>query len=227
MNIVTVHSQMMQSIYKSRKTVLEYIKRQGYNTEDYDGFSITEINSLINNNELDMFMESHTSTTTSDAEEQEEVNTPRKVYVKYHLKKSLRQQYIDDYVDELYNLEQVLTENDTLFIISKEDPNESLISHLKHIYSNNKVFIVILSLKRLQFNVLEHSLVPKHTKLNKTEIKDMMKEYNVSEYTKLPEISRFDPIALATGLRPGDVCKIIRPSKNSITGVYYRYCINV
>ena len=49
---------------------------------------------------------------------------------------------------------------------------------------------------------------------------------NIVDNSKIPEISRFDPVAIAIGLRPGDICEIIRPSITSITGTYYRYCIN-
>ena len=41
----------------------------------------------------------------------------------------------------------------------------------------------------------------------------------------LPDISRFDPVSLAIGMRPGQVCEIIRPSKTSIKGTYYRVCV--
>ena len=205
-------SHIIQTIYKSRKTLLEYLSIQGFNTNDYTNFSITEINTLSNNYELDMLVE-HTG-------------SKNKTYVKYHLKKSLKQS-IDEYIDDLYNLEQVLTSNDTLIIVTKDDPNESLITHIKHIYSNSNIYIAIFSLKRLQFNVLNHSLVPTHTKLTEEEVEIVKKRYNIIDYNKFPEISRFDPIALAIGLRPGEVCKIIRHSKTAVSGLYFRYCINV
>ena len=40
-----------------------------------------------------------------------------------------------------------------------------------------------------------------------------------------PEISRFDPVAQAIGLRPKEVCKIIRSSETAITSTYYRMCL--
>ena len=43
--------------------------------------------------------------------------------------------------------------------------------------------------------------------------------------SQLPEISRYDPVALVIGLRPGEVCKIIRPSPTAITTEYFRLCI--
>ena len=56
-------------------------------------------------------------------------------------------------------------------------------------------------------------------------ILEVKTRYNIAHSTQFPDISRFDPVALAIGMRPGEVCEIIRPSKTSITGVYYRVCV--
>ena len=80
------------------------------------------------------------------------------------------------------------------------------------------------NLERLQFNLLEHSYVPKHVIMNEAEIIEMKKKYNIKDDIEIPEISRFDPVAVAIGMRPGDVCKIVRPSKTAITANYYRLC---
>lgn len=128
-------------------------------------------------------------------------------------------------IDDLFNLEEVLTKEDTLFIIIKDDMNDTIISELKQIWEKDGIFIVIENIKRLQFNILNHSLVPEHTIINNTEVEEMMKRYNIINKTDLPDISRFDPVARVIGLRPGNICKIIRPSKTAITTVYYRICI--
>ena len=52
-----------------------------------------------------------------------------------------------------------------------------------------------------------------------------MTKFNITDKIQFPDISRFDPVARAIGLRPGEVCKIIRPSKTAITTNYYRICI--
>ena len=56
-------SNQNQLIYKSRKNVLEIMSTQGYDTEDYDGFSINDVNTMETNNQMDMFM----SSTETDA----------------------------------------------------------------------------------------------------------------------------------------------------------------
>ena len=129
MNSSTAHSGIIQTIYKSRKTLIEYLKFQGYNIDDYDDFSIIEVNSMVLNNQLDMLVNKN----DADLPDQPK----RKAYVKYHLKKSLRSQYIDEFVEDLYNLEQVLSKDDILFVISKEEPNDSLMNYLKQLFSDS------------------------------------------------------------------------------------------
>ena len=60
--------------------------------------------------------------------------------------------------------------------------------------------------------------------VNLDEVVEMMKKYNVMEKSQLPDISRYDPVALAIGMRPGEVCSIDRPSKSAISSLYYRVC---
>ena len=96
---------------------------------------------------------------------------------------------------------------------------------MKHIWESDGIFIVIESIKRLQFNILEHILVPPHRVMSDTEVEDIMKKYNIKDKVQFPDISRFDPVARVIGLRPGQVCHIIRPSKTAIEANYYRICV--
>jgi DNA-directed RNA polymerase subunit H (RpoH/RPB5) len=128
-------------------------------------------------------------------------------------------------IDDLFMLTETLTKKDTLFIIIKDEPNETLINELKHIWEKDGIFIVIENIKRLQFNILNHTLVPPHTVLAETDVKLIMEKYNIMDKSLFPDISRFDPVARVIGLRPGQVCHIVRPSKTSIKANYYRVCI--
>ena len=168
---------------------------------------------MYNNKQLDMLLSS---------EETETVK--KKVYVKYHLAKTLPRQNINDYIDDLYNLEQVLSKGDTLIIVIKQEPNEPLLNILRQIWEQDGIFIIVYNLERLQFNILEHSYVPKHIIMTESEIVEMKKKYNITDDIEIPEISRFDPVATAIGMRPGDICRIVRPSKTAITTNYYRLC---
>ena len=98
-------------------------------------------------------------------------------------------------------------------------------NELKHIWEQDRVFIVIQSIKRLQFNILDNVLVPNHRVLSLTEIDAVKLKYNITDNNQFPDISRFDPVAQIIGIRPGQICEILRPSKTAITGLYYRMCI--
>jgi DNA-directed RNA polymerase subunit H (RpoH/RPB5) len=52
-----------------------------------------------------------------------------------------------------------------------------------------------------------------------------MKKYNIINKGQFPDISRFDPVARVIGLRPGQLCHIVRPSKTAIEANYYRICV--
>ena len=210
-------SSLISSVYKSRKIVLNLMNRQGYNVDDYDNFSINEVNSMKINNQLDMLLEKRA--------EDPITNKKNKIYIRYYLGKTIRPNNIHEMIDDLFNIEEVLKKNDTLFIIIKDDINETLLNQLKHIWETDGIFIVMQNIKRLQFNILDHTLVPPHRVMNENEVKDIMKKYNITEKNQFPEISRFDPVSQVIGLRPGNVCEIIRPSKTAIVSNYYRVCV--
>jgi len=209
---MTQSSGTISTVFKSRQNLLKLLSQQGYDIKDYEEFSVNETHIMYNNKQLDMMLTS-----------QKEGET-KKVYVKYHLAKTLRRENINDYIDDLYNLEQVLTKTDTLVIVIKQEPHDTLLNILNQIWEQDGIFIVIYNLDRLQFNILDHEYVPKHIILNVDEINEMKKRYNITNNTELPEISRYDPVAQAIGMRPGQICKIIRPSKTAITSDYYRLC---
>ncbi len=211
-----ISSGLISSIYKSRRTIIDALSRQGYLTQDYSQFSVNEVNSMTQNKQLDMLVEK-----PSEVED-----TPSlKVYVRYYLGTRLNQQTVQEIIDDLFNLEEVLTKSDILYIIVKEDMNDTLITLLKHIWEQDGILIVVQSLKRLQFNVLDHSLVPPHRILNAVELELVKKKYNISNIMMLPEMSRFDPVAQVLFIRPGEVVEIKRPSKTAIESLYYRVCV--
>lgn len=211
-------SVLISSVYTSRKIILDLMKKQGYNVDDYANFSINEVNTMKTNNQLDMLLEK---------KEEDAVTKKRnKVYIRYHLGKTIRPNtHLQEMIDDLYNLSQVLTKDDTLFIVIKDDVNETLMNELKHIWEKDGIFIVIESIKRLQFNILEHTLVPDHRIINQIETETVMTKYNITDKSLFPEISRFDPVAKVICLRPGQICHIIRPSKTAVTANYYRICV--
>lgn len=210
-------SAMISTVYKSRKNILDLMEKQGYNIEDYSNFSINEVNSMKQNNQLDMLLEKK--------EEDPITKRKNKIYIRYYLGKTIRPSNLQEMIDDLFNLEEILKKEDTLFIIIKDEINETLTNELKHIWESDGIFIVIESIKRLQFNILNHELVPEHNVVPESKVDEIMKKYNITDKVQFPDISRFDPVSRAIGLRPGQLCHIVRPSKTSIKADYYRICI--
>ena len=208
---------LISVIHKSRQNVLDLMEKQDYNTNEYAKFSINEVNSMKQNNQLDMLLEKNT--------EDPVTKRKQKMYVHYFITKKITPANIQTLIDDLFNLEETLTKDDTLFIICKDDMNETITNELIHIWEKDGIFIVIESIKRLQFNILNHSLVPKHRVMSEDEVTKVMAKHNIIDRKQFPDISRFDPVARVIGLRPGQVCHIERPSKTAVVADYYRICM--
>jgi DNA-directed RNA polymerase I, II, and III subunit RPABC1 len=206
------HSGFVIKIVKARNTILEILNDLNYNVDNYNGFSSGEINTMIKENQLDMLI-SHK-------------NDNKKIYIKFHLGKSLRPNNIFNFVEDLYNIDENLTKNDDLLIIAIDKANNSIETTINQLWIDEKIYVRVLGIEHLQFNILKHSLVPNHKILSDQEKKDVFKKYNIQNEKQIPDISRFSPVSLVIGLRPGELCEITRPSKTAIDTLFYRICSN-
>lgn len=205
-------SNRILSIYTSRNTVLSFVKELGYDIKNYEEFSINEIDTMNQNEQLDMLL-----TRESDG---------RKIYIKYLIHvKQVRKENLDQLIEDLYDIEMMLTKNDTLVIITNDEPNDTIQQKITYLYDHSNIFVVMHHIKRLQYNILEHALVPKAHILEEKEVEDLKTKYHLKSSAQLPEISRFDPQALALCLRPGQIIKLDRKSDTAMTYPYYRVCV--
>lgn len=202
---------LIKEIYKSRKNILDILDTRGFDVSDYNNFTYEELHTMIQNQQLDLIVKKKDDT--------------KKVYVKYNIVKVLRPNNIYDTVEDLFHIENILTKNDDLIIINKDEPNDTLQNTIKDIWLQESIYISVLNISRLQFNILKHTLVPKHTVLDELERKKFMEKYNITDLKMIPNISYFSPISLVLGIRPGNICKIERFSKTSIDSYFYRICI--
>ena len=210
MSSKTQQSLLISEVYKSRRNILDIMEKQNYNVSEYSNFSINEVNSMFNADQMDMILENDKN---------------RKIYIRYNLGSKINESVILNFVEDLFYLSETLQKTDTLFIITKEELNDPLSNVLKQIWEKEKVHIVIESIARLQYNILNHTLVPNHRIMNDNEVSAMMEKYNILSLEQLPEINRFDPVAKLIGIKPKEVCEIKRPSKSAIESYYYRVCV--
>ena len=198
------------SIFKARKNLLEILDERGYDITQYNNFSINEIGIMLETNQLDMLLE--------------KTSTKNKIYVKFYVSKVLKTQNIYDIVEDLYHIENILSKEDDLIVITKDQPNDTLIQNVKDIWMSDNIYISLINIKRLQFNILKHELNPQHRKLNEIEKEEFKKKYNILHNKQIPDISYFSPVSLVMGFRPGDVIHIKRKSRTAIETDFYRIC---
>ena len=214
-------------IYKSRLNILNHMLRFNYNVDEYTGFSINEIDAMYFNTQLDMMI-------THTTEE-------KKVYIKYYLTPSsdikktpqtavknsrqISKSNLTAIIEDLYEIDNILTKNDTLVVIIDEEPNDTILNMISYLYEKDGIFIVIHNIKRLQYDILSHDLVPLVRILKEDEKIELMKQMNLNKLDQFPEISRFDPVSLAIMLRPRQVVEFKRYSPTALYSYYYRVCI--
>ena len=71
-----ISSSYISSIYKSRKVLLDLMKRQGYNVEEYENLSIAEVSIMAKNKQLDIFLEKKEQDTFT--------TSSKKIYICYN-----------------------------------------------------------------------------------------------------------------------------------------------
>tara|TARA_B110001450_G_scaffold1721_1_gene1971 strand:+ start:11398 stop:12021 length:624 start_codon:yes stop_codon:yes gene_type:complete len=195
-------------VYNSRKNLLEILETRGFNTSSYNNFSISEIGILTEQDQLDMLLEDSNN---------------KKIYVKYYINKVIKPANIYNMIEDLFYLENILTKKDDLMIIVKDEPNDTLVQTVKDIWMQDSIYTSTINIKRLQFNILNHVLVPKHSILSKPEEIEFKKKFNILD-NNIPDISYFSPVSLVLGIRPHDIVKIERKSRTAIKADFYRIC---
>ena len=197
--------------FKSRETILALLKEQGYDVSNYENQSMNQVSAMHKEKQLDMLVESETG---------------KKAYVKYHLAKTLSATNVYNYIDDLINIDEVLEKSDDIIIIMKDEPTDSLVKALKNIWKQDGIFVTVHATTRLLFNILNHELVPPHRIMNEEETEGFKEKFKITDLTMIPDIGRFSPVALAIGMRPGQVCEIMRASNTAIQVPFYRVCSN-
>jgi len=81
--------------------------------------------------------------------------------------------------------------------------------------------VVIIAGKEKEFDISQHVLVPKHTKISEKEKEELLTKYRIT-LKDLPRISLKDPAIAHMDLTTEDIIKIERPSPTSKLTFFYR-----
>ena len=204
-------------LFQSRNVILDMIKSRGFQTNPYKNYSRNEIDIMFRN------MPTKANSEESPLDIEVKNSKSNKLIVKYVINLKLRTAFLITLVDDIIT---TLNEDDTLIIIVKDKINniEPLENILESYYDKYNIFVQIFWIDKLQINITQHSLVPKHEIINDIEKNKILKEWNLTSFNQLPVILSKDPVAKYIGMKKGNICKITRSSETA--GIYhsYRYC---
>lgn len=204
----------VRRVFTARATRLAQLDSLGYKVGHLQGMSPADVDRQMQDEELN-FVVSGTS------------SAQRPVHVRFHIDKALRQVHIATLAEEFRELEGFDVARDTVVLISKDLPNDSVKAAVVTARVRGGPHIIIQALAELQFNVLTHRDVPPHRAMGAAEIKAFREKYGLTAkggLRQLGGISQFDPVARAMLFRPGTVCEITRPSVSAGSYVNYRLC---
>ena len=166
---MSINSTRIINIYKSRNVILEQMKLQGYNVEDYLKFSVNEVDAMLSNSQLDMLLVNEDG---------------RKAYIKYYFTlkqttKQIKKEILDNVIEDLFVIDDVLTKKDTLIVIIDDEPNDTILARIRYLYEHDGIFVIIHNIHRLQSNILDHVLVPFMKVLDDTEETEFIQKYQI------------------------------------------------
>ena len=200
-------------LYESRSVILEMLEQRGFQVDKYKNFTSAEMNLLA----------SEIKTQTPEPIVSTNFDSKEHIEVHYLLdKNSPTAKTIDTLVNSVISKrDESLNDFDhTLVIITKSKCSQS-------VNEETGTYVQIFSIRTLMFNVTKHTLVPPHTRLEPSIFETHLKnEYHIKSPDQLPHIMDNDPVAKFIGLRPGDICKITRPSLSAGQHQVYRHCVS-
>ena len=191
-------------LFKVRKTVIEMLGDRNYIIPESEKISFDEFSIKFKNKSMDIYIDNTNENLG-------------KVYVYFHNEnktiskldlKNLFNKIVENYQDEEIKL----------IILLKEKGNGSILKEInKEVYKNVEIFMN----KNMIFNITHHEFVPKHSILTENETDELLDKYSTT-LNKLPKIYKSDPVAKYYGMKPNQVCKIIRRSPEVGDYIYYR-----
>jgi DNA-directed RNA polymerase subunit H (RpoH/RPB5) len=226
-----ISEQILIDIYTSRKILITMLKDRGFNVESYSSYSKTDLNLLFEKSNKKIYESNEIGPLDILVKKTNEYGKEETLFVKYRLDKFKKIKSLEQQIIDIYNT--VLNNDETLIIIhldnikfkpvKKESNVELFIDDLliKHGY-----FVQLYGIKNLLFDVRKNFTVPEHKLITKKEQEELFIKYNIKKDSNFPTIRREDPQAKFIGLKPGEICHILKPSLTNIYSSYYRMCVN-
>ena len=208
---------LIDTIYRSRHTLLDILATRGYDVAQYRAFSPAEAAEATVGNAFTglSFTASKADKSNGTCQVYYGLVTPGKLPV-----------FLDEHVAD------DVAEHTEIIIMQQPAVTErhhlaafQAYYHPKKEGGARKVRVSYFCIDNLVINPLHHVMVPKHEIIPEEEHKALLTALYVTSKSKLPEIKfHVDPIARCIGAKPGDIIKITRPSTSAGEAILYRVC---
>lgn len=249
------NSVYIETIYRSRMTLLDLLEKRGYEVEAYRKFSPAEAaaaagsvdqfaglsfkvakdNDNDNENENDGKYDNFNEDSGSDSDGEidntnieEDDRTKKICQIRYS--PPISRQKIGACCDNILN--QQCKRVEVIYVINGPI-TELYHSTAAKLYMAKKpngkprhMRVFFFQLEMLVMNPLKHILVPPHEIVPVDEHKQLLDSLYLTTKSKLPHIKfHIDPITRCIGAVPGDIIKITRSSASAGIAVIYRVCV--
>jgi DNA-directed RNA polymerase subunit H (RpoH/RPB5) len=215
--------EIVDTLYRSRSTLLEHLDQEGYDTAPYSKFSPKEIMEMVKAGPITGAPPALQMELVRKVPDDE--NKYRKCLVVYTIGKI--KQKLNAFTLKVINTEEGTFDPDTteVIIITMEPIGANFHSMALLAYTAHNTKVRFFQAAAIINNPLKHILVPKHERVPAAEEESLLKGMYAKK-SQLPLI-RFheDPIARLIGLMPGEIVKITRASLTAGECIGYRVCV--
>ena len=185
-------------LLKAWYTIKELVRDRNFSiNKKYDQLSETDLNYLINTDELNLIGE--------------KING-EKIIVKFINMVRVKVSYLQGLIDEIRDTYSKIT---ILFVL-KSKPS----SIIKKLETKGLYNVQIFYSKCLQVNPTKHSLVPTHIKISEKESTEVIKKYHLLCKSQLPILLQTDVICRYYNFKKEDIIKIISRNKKTYNNEY-------
>jgi DNA-directed RNA polymerase subunit H (RpoH/RPB5) len=209
----------LDTLFHSRRTLLNILAARGYDTKPYEKFGPFEIGAMAaaGNSAFRMDLE-------RPADKADNGKVKCRVDFVPRMKNRLAG-IISNYIQDEEEKPDAIDSDTTELIFLTTDPIVDAFHSLAFKCFATNLRVSFFQIDTLVNNPLDHMLVPKHEKVPTDQHAELMKRLRVNSKTMLPLI-RFheDIIGRIMSLVPGDIVKITRPSPSAGEYVSYRVC---
>jgi DNA-directed RNA polymerase subunit H len=217
-----MNAEVIEVLFRSRKTLLNILKEKGYDVTAYEKFGPWEIESMIQSEKVNSLR----MNLMKKEESESKVQNCIVIYRLNRLKQSI-QTFVNNFFDEESEDYIANPESTEVIVMLLEPVNAVDVFHNSALGAfQRNLRISFFQSHSLVNNPQEHVLVPKHEIVDKDDIPNLKKVLNIQSLSNLPFIRFHQDIqARILGAVPGDVIKITRPSPSAGVQVVYRVCV--